>query len=59
MFHFGKSLNYKVWLDQRENEYMSAKLTNAKSKINMQCPESFSFSKNRKLIKNSINIYKM
>ena len=29
------------------NEYMAKKLQNAKTKINMKCPESFDFYKNR------------
>ena len=29
------------------NEYMAKKLQNAKTKLNMKCPESFDFYKNR------------
>jgi hypothetical protein len=50
----GNAVLFKKWCD-KENEYMSKKLYNIKPKINLKCPESFMFSKQR--FKNSNNYY--
>jgi hypothetical protein len=42
----GNTVLLKKWCD-KENEYMSRRLFNVRSKLRMECPESFVFSKAR------------
>lgn len=45
---------FKKWCD-KENEYMSRRLSAIEPKINIKCPESFEFSKTK--FKQSSNNY--